>query len=267
MIVVDGEKTDVLSAADRGLAYGDGLFETIAIFNKKARLLRLHLARLAKGMRRLGIGWPRSLTGEMNKAVALAENAAVLKLIVTRGDGGRGYAPSGAEGCRRIIQLSPFPADYQQKAASGITADWAEVRLATNPLTAGLKTLNRLEQVLARRQPSAADELIMRDYEGNVIEAVAANLFMVKGGIIHTPDLSGSGVEGVMRQFVLESCPKLGLEVKIRRIAEAELAAADEAFLTNALRGIHPLVRLGEGSYPIGGVAKILQHHLDRYGN
>lgn len=261
MILVDGRRADSVPVGDRGLAYGDGIFETIAVVDKKLRLLPLHLERLGKGARRLGfVPPPTNLLAAELAGLAAASTAerAVVKLIVTRGDGGRGYDPIGVGGCRRVAQLLPFPPDYRRQATVGVKAEWAKTTLAANPLTAGLKTLNRLEQVLARQKSPPAEELIMCDGDGNVIEAVAANLFMVKDGVVSTPDLSLVGVEGVMRRFVLENCLQLQpkLKVKIRRIAKRELAAADEVFLTNALRGIHPLVQLGNRRYRIGRVTR-----------
>ncbi|MDM7322241.1 MAG: aminodeoxychorismate lyase [Gammaproteobacteria bacterium] len=254
---------DSLPLSDRGLHYGDGLFETMAVQEGRVRLLDLHLARLARGAARLAI----PLADADGLAAALARAAAdmgdgVLKLILTRGSGGRGYLPPDVPTFSLIIQRYPPVAVEGQE---GVTVRLCDLRLARQPLLAGLKHLNRLEQVLARaewRDPAIAEGL-MFDSEGLLIEGVASNVFLVREGQLLTPLLDQCGVAGVMRAHVIQRAAGLGMVVQETRLVLNDLLAADEVFLTNSLHGIRPVISLlGRCTWAVGPVTRALQARL-----
>lgn len=267
-IWVDGRAVAQVSALDRGLHYGDGLFETIACTSGHARLLELHLERLAEGCRRLGIGLGDP--GEMRRElVALAAQAprAVIKLLVTRGAAGaRGYAVSGAESATRIVLRYPWPAEDPQLAREGVRVRTATTRLGENPALAGLKHCNRLEQVLARREwtdPTIADSL-MYSSAGALVSGTMSNVFIVRDSSLQTPRLERCGVAGVMRRTVLQAAGMAGIAAQECTLRAADLQSAEEVFLTNALIGIHPVREVDGTPRVAGAVTRGLQEHLAR---
>ncbi|MNO54055.1 Aminodeoxychorismate lyase [compost metagenome] len=261
---VDGSPADLLSVRDRGLAYGDGLFETIAVRAGRPRLLARHLARLEEGGRRLRMALPLELIEQELLAFCADLGEGVAKLLVTRGDGLRGYAAASDAPVRRILLGSPTPAYPPQHSEHGVTLYPCSTRLAEQPLLAGLKHLNRLEQVLARAEWSdpAIAEGLMRDQSGRVIEGVFSNLFLVRDGQLKTADLGRCGVSGVMRAELIERATALGLPVIIGDIEYTELLEADEVFLCNSLYGIWPVRQMAEHSWPLGRLTRKLQDNL-----
>lgn len=258
---VDGQPAAQLSVLDRGLAYGDGLFETIAVRGGRPRLLARHLARLDDGLQRLHL--PLDL-GELEPellAFCAELGEGVAKLLVTRGEGVRGYAPPQPARPCRILLGSPMPVYPAEQAELGVRLFPCATRLAEQPLLAGLKHLNRLEQVLARSewQDPAYAEGLMCDGAGRVIEGVYSNLFLIQDGRLLTADLSRCGVAGVMRAEVLEQAAALGIVVQVGDISRAELLGADEVFLCNSLYGIWPVRELQGHDWSVGPLTRKLQ--------
>ncbi|MDD2892833.1 MAG: aminodeoxychorismate lyase [Halothiobacillaceae bacterium] len=233
-----------LPLSDRGLHYGDGLFETMAVMAGQVRLLPRHLHRLAHGAARLAIPLPDlSVLEATLQEAAQALGEGVLKLMLTRGSGGRGYAPPEDAEPRLILLRYPQKLPTPDDAQAGIVLRLCMLRLARQPVLAGMKHLNRLEYVLARaewREPEIAEGLLL-DTQGELIEAVASNVFIVKNGCIFTPRLDQCGVAGVMRAEVLACAERLGLEVEEGRLHLDDVLAADEMFLTNSLHVIRPV--------------------------
>ena len=258
---VDGRPAEMLSVKDRGLAYGDGLFETIAVSGGKLSLLERHLARLAEGCARLRIPLDLPLVRAELLAFSQELGAGVAKLIVTRGDGLRGYAAPQPPMPRRILQGSPRPSYPAENAERGVRLFPCATRLAEQPLLAGLKHLNRLEQVLARGEWQDAEhaEGLMLDVAGRVVEGVYSNLFLLKDGVLLTPDLSRCGVAGVMRGELLAQAELLGMQCEVRDISRAELLAADEVFLCNSLYGVWPVRELQDRDWSVGPLTRKLQ--------
>ncbi|WP_325919419.1 aminodeoxychorismate lyase [Pseudomonas frederiksbergensis] len=258
---VDGQPADVLSLKDRGLAYGDGLFETIAVHGGTPVLLERHLQRLEAGCRRLAFNVDmRVLSAEL---IAYAQNLdnGVLKLIVTRGDSLRGYAADPSTPARRILQGSP-PAAYPAiHAKQGVRLFPCTVRLSEQPLLAGLKHLNRLEQVLARAEWSGIEyaEGLMLDTSGRVIEGVFSNLFLVHDGVLLTADLSRCGVAGVMRAELLFQAKSQGIATQITDISLEQLHQADEVFVCNSVYGVWPVLGYGSARWSVGPLTRKLQ--------
>ncbi|KAA0944634.1 aminodeoxychorismate lyase [Pseudomonas sp. ANT_H14] len=258
---VDGQPADTVPLKDRGLAYGDGLFETIAVKAGRPVLLDRHLQRLAEGCRRLAIVADQDLIRSELLSYAAALGDGVLKLILTRGDSQRGYGIQPGATARRILQGNP-PATYPEThALSGIRLFPCAIRLSEQPVLAGLKHLNRLEQVIARSEWQDADhaEGLMLDISGRVIEGVFSNLFLVRDGMLLTADLNRCGVAGVMRAEVLAQAGTLGIPVNVTDISLEQLQQADEVFVCNSVYGIWPVHGCGVMSWSIGPLTRKLQ--------
>ncbi|MGN8343750.1 aminodeoxychorismate lyase [Pseudomonas sp. SMV71] len=258
---VDGQPADVLSLKDRGLAYGDGLFETIAVRNGTAVLLERHLQRLETGCRRLAlrIDWG-TLNAELD-SYARSLGDGVLKLIVTRGDSLRGYAADPSSEARRILQGSPPAAYPATHAERGVNLFPCSVRLSEQPLLAGLKHLNRLEQVLARAEWNDAQyaEGLMLDTSGRVVEGVFSNLFLVREGVLITADLGRCGVAGVMRAELLFQAESCGIATRITDVSLEQLHQADEVFVCNSVYGVWPVLSCGSARWSAGPLTRKLQ--------
>jgi 4-amino-4-deoxychorismate lyase len=250
--LIDGVPADAIPVADRGLQYGDGLFETIAVVNGDPCLWGRHLARLRAGCARLAIPPPPDdqLTTEALRLTRGIDRA-VLKVIVTRGDGGRGYRPAVTPKPRRILGLGPWPSHPDAWATQGVRVRYCRTRLSHQPLLAGLKHLNRLEQVLARAEwdDPAVPEGLMLDSDGLVVEGTQSNVFAVAGGRLLTPLLDQCGVAGVVRDLVLAQARALGLAVVEAALEPALIEAADALFLTSSLIGIWPVRELAGVSF------------------
>ena len=183
MMLVNGECREHIEISDRGFQYGDGLFETIKVINGQPVFLDRHIERLDTGCRRLYIPFPGAelLTLEAQKLCQYS-NKAVLKLILTRGSGGRGYRQPEVIQTTRVLSLHPFPDYPDSYNEQGITARFCNTCLGLNPALAGIKHLNRLEQILARAEWADSDiqEGIMMDMDEHVIEGTMTNLFLYK---------------------------------------------------------------------------------------
>lgn len=263
---VNGQPADSLALADRGLAYGDGLFETMRVRDGRIDWLDLHLKRLLHGCQRLQIPWQAQLLRSEIEAFASRQTEGVCKLILTRGDGQRGYGLPQPASPRRILMAAPLPLWPDRNATQGVRLFPCQTRLAIQPLLAGLKHLNRLEQVLARAEWNDADyaEGLLLDTSGRVIEGVFSNLFFVRDGQLLTPDLSGSGVAGIMRQRILQLAGQLAVPVEVRDIVAGELQDMDEAFTCNSLYGIWPVRECSGRHWPVGPLTLRLQQTLNR---
>ncbi|MBI6946252.1 aminodeoxychorismate lyase [Pseudomonas koreensis] len=258
---VDGQPADALSLKDRGLAYGDGLFETIAVHGGQPILLDRHLTRLAEGCSRLAIAADIDQVRTELRAYAAAMGEGVLKLILTRGDGLRGYAPDPAAQGRRILQGNPPAAYPAVHGEQGVRLFPCVTRLSSQPLLAGLKHLNRLEQVLARAEWRDGEhaEGLMLDQAGRVIEGVFSNLFLVRDGVLITPDLKRCGVVGVMRAELLFQAESLAIPTQITDVSLEQLQWADEVFVCNSVYGVWPVRAYAALSWPVGPLTRKLQ--------
>jgi 4-amino-4-deoxychorismate lyase len=260
---VDGSAGTSIPLDDRGLQYGDGLFETLRVRGRRVRFLEAHLARLALGCERLSIAAPEpgTLRDEIAMAAAQAPDDAILKLIVTRGSGPRGYAARGHFTARRIMSLHASPAF---EPGDGVALRVARLTLAENPALAGLKHLNRLDNVLAASEPQETvfDSLLL-DASGQLIGGTMCNVFLLREGRIVTPAVDRVGVAGVMRGIVLRECGVLGLRGEVRAVPAAELRLADEVFVTNARIGVVPVRSVGEHVFTMNGTATRIARHVE----
>ena len=254
---VNGRAEATIDALDRGLQYGDGVFETIAVTGGRPRFLDWHFERLADGARRLG--FPElDLDGLHTEVLqAIAEPRVVVKLILTRGNGPRGYRPPRDTRPTRIVAAFDWPVFSGSAASDGVCVDWCRTRLGRNTSLAGLKHLNRLEQVLARAEweDAAMDEGLMQDDRGRVIAATQANLFVRMAGSWVTPVLDECGVAGVMRRAFRHWAAERGDAIAERPIAAAELEDATSLILTNALIGAWPVRELAGRTLAVDPIA------------
>lgn len=260
-MLVNGHSSQLIPADDRGFQYGDGLFETAVLVHGRVRFLDNHLQRLATGCSRLGIAAPdeQTLRSEIAQVTAGVERG-VVKVIVTRVSGGRGYRPSSSSVSTRVVALHPFnPTPH-----GSLRLRWCDIRLGRNPRLAGIKHLNRLEQVLAQSEwrEGEADEGVMMDTEGEVVCATSANVFAVREGVLVTPDLRFCGVHGVMRAQVLKAAARLRLAVSEEPLWPHDLEMASEVFITNAVRGIRSAASLDSLQWSETGVATRLANAL-----
>jgi len=261
MFLLNGVIADSLSLQDRGLQYGDGLFETIAVRNQQFEFWQRHMQRLLDGCQRLRISAPdpELLLAEARQLLA-GRTEAVLKIIITRGQGGRGYrAPLESETKpSRILAVYDMPDYPAAKQNNGISARYCDTRLGTSPVLAGIKHLNRLEQVLARSewQDESIFEGLMLAAHGRVTAGTMSNLFFIKEGILCSPDLSNVGVAGIMREVILEIAHKQKIKVEIAHFGRADLMVADEVFISNSLIGAWPVRQLEQQQFAIGPVAQ-----------
>jgi 4-amino-4-deoxychorismate lyase len=264
---VDGVPATVIPADDRGLQYGDGLFETLRVRGRRARFLDLHLARLNSGCARLAIAMTDedTLRAEIAMACAAAPAHAVLKIIVTRGSAvRRGYAPAGAEVARRVMSLWES-APIVESPHQGVALVMASGKLGDNPSLAGIKHLSRLEQVWAAREAQAAGafDALMLGPDGRLVSGAMSNLFVVRSGSVLTPPVDRAGVAGIMRGVVLRECAALGLAAGEQALSMDDLLAADEVFVTNARIGVVPVRRVGEHSCRMNSIARRLADHIE----
>lgn len=262
--LVNGVPQSSVSLVDRGLAYGDGVFETLAVIEGRALDLDAHLDRLERGLIRLGISCQpvSQLRGEIARIVP-GWDRAVLKIIVTRGAGKRGYAPSPDAEPTRILTIAAWPVPTHDYALAGVAATVCRMRIARQPALAGIKHLNRLEHVLARSEwQDEYQEGLLLDTDGLVVEGVSSNVFVWIEGQLITPDLSQCGTEGIMRGRILAAAGELGIPHAVRALELAEVHAADALFFSNSLIGVWPVRRLGARAYTLAPVVKRLTEHL-----
>lgn len=231
---------------DRGLNYGDGLFETMRVAIGRIPLLDGHLRRLISGCRRLRIPAPeREALLEAAASAAAGLDDGVVKLIVTRGSGGRGYRPPETPSPRIMVSAHEAPDAPRHWYREGIRVRICATPIGRSSATAGLKHLGRLEQVLASAELEGDEaEGLMLDENGLVIEGTRCNLFIVARRRLLTPRIDMSGVDGVMRALVRDLAPGIDLECREEAIGLDQLRGASEILLTNSVLGVLPVTQI-----------------------
>ncbi|MEE2732712.1 MAG: aminodeoxychorismate lyase [Pseudomonadota bacterium] len=264
---INGQPANEVPVSDRGLAYGDGLFETLRVTQSGPALFDFHLERLQQGLQRLAIShdW-QCLLNEVQSYPGL-QCPGVVKWTVTRGQGGRGYSATQVQGPTRILSWHPLPLYPPEYAAAGVSVFSCQQALAEQLALAGLKHLNRLEQVLARQEwVDTHQEGLMRDYQGNVIEGVFSNLFLVRQGQLFTPDLARCGVAGTMRRWLLEQFDRNGYRVDVGNVTFRDIQLADEWFFCNSVYGIWPVRQWEQRTWEVGEITRQAQQWVkDRW--
>lgn len=261
MILINGVEADFVAVKDRGFQYGDGLFETLEIYRGKPLFLNQHFHRLTEGCSRLAIPCPDLglLSAEINQLSSNAERA-VLKLIITRGSGGRGYRQPDSILTTRVVSLYPYPdypADYVDE---GVNTIFCQTRLGISSLLAGIKHLNRLEQIMARNewQQPEIQEGIMLDVNDYVIEGTMTNLFYSKDNTLYTAPVQLSGVAGIMRSIIIALASANNLPLIEQYYGKEDLLIADELFISNSIIGIWPVKQVENHHFAVGKTTKQL---------
>ncbi|MBQ4858563.1 aminodeoxychorismate lyase [Pseudoalteromonas sp. MMG007] len=237
--IITTDQNSTLSTQDRGLNYGDGFFTTAKVVDGKIQYWAHHKARLTECAQRLG--FPNINFIELEEHIGNYIQSCklnVLKIVVTRGEGGRGYNLPAKCNLTILLSVAAYPQNYLNLHQVGVNLAISPIKLAAQPLLAGLKTLNRLEQVLIKKamQSQHCDDVIVLDYNNNVIEASAANIFAIKDQRIFTPQLDECGIKGVYLQSL---CDKLTVEFKV--VSIADLIEADAVFICNSLMAVIPV--------------------------
>lgn len=249
MFLINGAESETLAVNDRGVQFGDGCFTTARILRGQVQLLSAHLARLQTTCEKLFIPYDDwALLAQEMARLAQPHQDGVLKVIITRGAGGRGYSAAGCVNPTRILSVSPRPAHYLRWREEGISLSLSPVRLGRNPSLAGLKHLNRLEQVLIRShlEQTDADEALVLDSEGWVTECCAANVFWRKDDVVYTPRLDQAGVNGIMRQFCMRMLAQSPFKIVDVYAREEDVMQADEMVVCNALMPVVPVRACGD---------------------
>lgn len=269
--LINGIAGDTISVSDRGLLYGDGAFETLAVHGQRIPLWPAHMQRLQAVGQRLGIAVPTAdlLLDEINRVVDREAATQLVKIIVTRGSGPRGYRPLSNGTPTRIICAYPWSRHYNYYQQHGISIRQCETRLGHHCL-AGLKHLNRLEQVLAQAEWQAEEDIqegIMLDCDANVIEGTMSNIFVVKNDQLITPDLHQAGVAGVMRACLLDIARRNAVDVRVSTLSLDDIVTADEVFFCNSVIGIWPVKKFMSHQWQVPGrlsarLMSLLNDHL-----
>ena len=269
-ILVNGQPQPTVAVQDRGLAYGDGVFETIAVDEAGIQFWPQHWQRLQQGLQCLAFDCDLE---QLKQAIETdihtllqhhAEPRSVLKITVSRGEGGRGYLPPLAANPTRIVQLSPWPAGREQLSLSGVNVRLCQHPWGENKALAGLKHLNRLDQVLARNEwhHDECHEGIMLNQQGHVQSGVMSNVFLETNGQLFTPTNIGAGINGIMAGQITGLAKELGIDVHRQSISLDMLKSAQGVFLSNSINGIWPVVKFELVDYAIGPLTQRLQQAL-----
>ncbi len=267
MFLLNGHSTDSIDVMDRGLNYGDGLFETIAVVDEKPLFWHKHAQRLLSGCARLKIGFDdiEILESEV-ESLCKNRTRSVLKIIITTGTGGRGYQRPGADTIpARLLAIHPWPDYLYNYSTVGIQAYLCSTRLGHVPRFAGIKHLNRLEQVLARNEWNDTNvmEGIMLDINHHIIAGTMSNLFLVyPGQRLVTPDLSLCGIEGVVRQYILDRSSELGYKSETGTLSLEDIYSADEMFFCNSIAGIMPVKKFVDHEFSSQSIANEIKQFL-----
>ncbi len=252
-----------LPATDRGLAYGDGLFETIRMQGRQGLLLSRHLARLTRDAARLAIPVSRrDLQSVCARAVERwprsDDEGWVLKLTLTRGAGGRGYRADPGMTPNLLVSAAPLP---PMPDPAGVVADFSRVPLTVNPLLAGIKSLNRLEQVMAAQDiQGSLFEVLMSNARGELVEGTRTNVLLKTSLGWVTPPASTLAVAGVLREWLLERLRARGEPVLEQPITMADVTGPEcqGLFLLNSVLGVVPVRTLADHDLPVDtGLATI----------
>lgn len=271
MMWINGEPCSQLSAQDRGLLYGDGLWETLPVTAGQPQLLQAHMKRLQTGLDALAIRADSGAIAQQARDLAQPYTSAVMKIMVTRGIGQRGYNPTTATTPTLIIDINerePLTAAAHKQQQHGIQVGICQhTRLGAQPLLAGFKHLNRLEQVLARAEMHDEwQEALVQDYAGNIIEGTMSNVFFLLPDTTWvTPDLSQCGIAGVMREQVLAAFHVMHIRCAVRNVSLEEAQRATGLFMCNSLVGIWPVCKFSGQTLTIPAMVRELQTRMKSY--
>lgn len=246
-MLINGAPGSTINAEDRGLVYGDGVFRTLRMQAGRPVCWERQYAKLQRDCSALKLACPSALVlvSELQQ-LGKQQPDGVAKIVITRGLSARGYAPSAQSEPTRILSVNPATAYPPEYAKQGVRVHVCKTRLGHQLLLAGIKHLNRLENVLAASEWQDQDvpEGLLGDVSGFVISGTRSNLFMLRGNSLYTPNLSRCGVAGVQRDRVMDWAKQHGVTCKVADFHMEELLMADEIFLVNSLIGLWPVCEL-----------------------
>lgn len=239
-----------ISFDDRGLQYGDGIFETLRIANGAIPMWAFHQERLSKAELALKLPladffshWSLFLKQHLKDI-----ESGYAKLVITRGEGPRGYKIPSEPALNWWLKVGDLPSSYKIKQTTPFSLTLCQHPISRQPKLAGLKHLNRLDQVMARSEwgeSNEFDEGVMFNIDGDVTECTMSNIFWLKNGQLHTPDLSQEGIDGCVRRWLIARAQQSLQPVVVRQQTKLdELIAADAVFLTNSLMGIQAVSQI-----------------------
>ena len=270
MILVNGVAGDSIDARDRGFAYGDGVFRTFPMRAARPIGWPRQYAKLEADCSALRIECPAAGSIERDlTTIGEQQPDCVVKIIVTRGSGTRGYSPPSDPAPTRVVTAGPmpvYPASYYEQ---GVRTHLCRLRLAPQPALAGIKHLNRLENVLARAEwsdPEIAEGLLC-DSQDNVIGGTMSNLLMLKDGVLSTPELTSCGVAGTTREWVMALARENKIETRVTAVSIDELLAADELFVTNSVIGVWQIAAIDRRTWARGHLTPQVRRWLDHAQN
>lgn len=263
--LINGSFNQAISPFDRGFAYGDGVFRTLKMVNSQPQHWPQHYQKLVADCAAISIVCP-SAELLMSDLIQLfkPDEVAVAKIIITRGEGERGYAPPAVTMPTRVVIKSPMPQYAQANYTNGVELYLCETRLNAQPKLAGIKHLNRLENVLARMewQNEAIFDGLMLDAQANAIECTMSNIFVRFGDTLITPDLSECGVAGITRQQIISHAAPLNMQIKVAQLPLAQLLKAEEVIVCNSLYGAFQVNKIGANACKPGNLAKRIRELL-----
>jgi 4-amino-4-deoxychorismate lyase len=266
-VLINGISSGYVSVTDRGLHYGDGVFETIACVGNHPLFIRQHLDRMESGARKLKIPFPdrQLFLDDINCLLRGSSSNSIVKLILTRGYGKRGYRYETTQIPTRICILSAWPGYVAHWREHGITTRFCQTQVSTNHQLAGIKSLNRLDSVLASSELGQAfNEGFLSDIDGNVIEGTMSNIFIASNDALVTPDLTRCGVNGIMREQIIDIAHNNSIKVETRNISRDELLESSEIFISNSVIGACVVKQLEHQFYNTDNMTKTINKILDK---
>lgn len=257
--IINNDTSNSIPLSDRGLSYGDGFFTTAKVVNETVEHWHFHKQRLIECQKRLGFPEIDFIALEASiKQLCINQKCVVLKIMITRGSGGRGYGLPEVQNPVQILSVLPFPNNYDALKIKGISLEVSSIKLGLQPLLAGMKTLNRLEQVLIKQELSEKSwsEAIVLDLNDNVIETSIANLICYMHGQWHTPKLDQAGIKGVYREYLSSKIALIESQITLD-----EIKTAHAVFCCNSLMGLVPIKSIQKTHFDLE-LALILQKDM-----
>ena len=272
--LINGITSNYLTINDRSIHYGDGLFETILCHNNKLYYWPQHFQRLQTSAEKLKIACPQehlllddiAKLLDKNESGSNSEAACAIKIIVSRGAGERGYQFSKNTAASRIVLLSAVEAGHSSLLSNQLLSGELFIckqQVSINENLAGIKHLNRLENVLARNEwnDKAKNNVIdglMLNANQHVIEGTMSNLFAIKDKQLFTPCLSLSGINGIMRGVIIELAEKSNIKTSAINLTLDDLSSMDELFISNSLIAMKAVTKLGDSLYKYQAVTNMI---------
>jgi 4-amino-4-deoxychorismate lyase len=262
--LINGSFDATISPFDRGFAYGDGVFRTLVMRDGQPEHWPQHYQKLVADCAAINIVCPSAelLMSDLQQLFLPDDEVAVAKIIITRGEGNRGYTPPAITAPMRVVTKSPMPEYPETRFTDGVNLIVCETRLAAQPLLAGIKSLNRLENVLARMEWNehtfndiVIAEGILLDANDNVIECTAANIFARFSNTLITPSLTQCGIAGITRQRIIDLAHTLSLKTAIENFSLEKLLMADEVIICSSLYGAFQVKTVQEKAIKTGALA------------